>query len=240
MAVLNYTGWPVDVNKIILEQSSIKYGQNALKTDELENGHKRSRKRGYYVPDVYSIVMEFDWVNKKEDGKTEYQRFIEWYKYTHEYGAIPFEFPQIGYSAHTGILVYDSQEEAYFPVEYYKITSEVEGNKSGDCIQIKMTWETVYGGIINIGDPSRTINGIIKCKPTYMDISFSYIGNSEPTSQMFEIYANTQQIPMQGFMVNGSVVRIFYSFRSEGTVMTFSFNDQDIVVEAGTYKANVL
>lgn len=248
--IQGYTGWATGVNRIILDASAITLGENALKTDELENGLKRSRKRGAFCPDKFSVKMEFNWedevilhtydehgniIGSTNTHKTEYQLFTEWYKYVHKYGSVPFEFPKILFSQDTGVFIYDWAEDdthrwqTPMNVEYYKITSSVPGNKSGSCVQVEMTWEAVYGGVVDITTTTPTVRN---CKATanYIDIYFSALGSVTPTSQMFSIFSgdeNTQETALdkKGFYYDSaSTVRIYFDEQTSGTWIKFNLN----------------
>ena len=232
--IQGYTGWATGVNRIILEATSITLGENALKTDELENGLKRSRKRGAFCPDKFNVKMSFDWVsevyiNGVNTHKTEYQLFTEWYKYVHKYGSIPFEFPKILYSQDTGIMVLDTVDNSPVNVEYYKITSAVPGNKSGEHIEVDMSWEAVYGGTVDIAPQTPVVRD---CSATanYIDIFFSALGSTAPTSQMFSIFSGNQQaqetaVTKKGFYYdNADTVRIYYPEQTSGTWIKFILN----------------
>ena len=250
--IQGYTGWATGVNRIILDSSSITLGENALKTDELENGLKRSIKRGAFCPDKFSIKMSFDWVNDVyingvNTHKTEYQLFTEWYKYTHKYGSVPFEFPEILYSQDTGIMILDTVETGPVNVEYYKITSSVPGNKSGEHIEVNMSWETVYGGTVEI---VATTPHIATCEAhrEHIDIYFDTLGSIAPTSQMFTLWhGNNLDILLNqtGFYYdNANTVRIQFLPGgvplNVGDQVTFSMDYPNYVVEKGTYVAQVL
>ena len=75
----NYIGWPTKVSQVILSDTSISMGEEATNTDSLQSGVKRTELKGGYIPDKYSVVMEFEWEAPLEAGtdKTEYQRFCE-------------------------------------------------------------------------------------------------------------------------------------------------------------------
>ena len=161
MSIQNYIGWSTGVNRVILDTSTPTFGENALRNDELESGGKRSIQKRAYVPDVFAVTMEFDWVNEvilhKYDqdgniipnqdihtGKTEFQLFVDWYKYEHKYGTVPFEFPKILYSQNTGIDIFDDNDigsEFRYGndnVEFYKITNAVQGSKSGERVNVSL------------------------------------------------------------------------------------------------------
>lgn len=249
MAVQEYVGWATGVNRVVYDSSNITIGENALKTDELESGLKRSKKRGSYCPDKFSVKMAFNWVddvyiNGVNTHKTEYQLFTEWYKYVHEYGSVPFEFPRILYSQDTGIMIYDSVTEGDLNVEYYKITSSVPGNKSGECIEVDMTWETVYGGVVSIQPTVPAVSGC-DAKAKYIDIFFSALGNTAPTSQQFTVYAGNQttqdtEVTKKGFCYdNANTVRIYYDEKATGVWITFALNYPNYTVAKGTFKSEV-
>lgn len=211
MIINGYTGWSSYCNKVVLDSSTVTVGENATKTDELDSGLKRSKMRGMYCPDKYSVVMEFDWYNKQSNGKTEYQNFLEWYKYEHKYGTVPFEFPSILYSPNTGIKIYDDVNNGNSYVEYYKITSAIEGEKSGTFVKIKMTWESVYTGIIQVEKPSLSSISHLSGKNGYIDVHFTNVSSVEPTSSDFTIYENDTQIAIKGYAYSGMVARLYYT-----------------------------
>lgn len=254
MAVQNYTGWATGVNRIILDSTSFTFGENALKNDELENGLKRSKKRSAFCPDKFSVKMAFNWVDEVilhtydaqgniltdiPTGKTEFQLFTEWYKYQHKYGSVPFEFPRILYSQNTGILIYD-EVNGNDTVEYYKITSAVSGNKSGDCIEITMDWEAVYGGVVSVDSVSPAVVGMT-ATTTYMDIYFSEVADTAPVAQMFSLFFDDVLTPKTGFCFDGSkTARIYYSEIESGTTVTFSLdNYAGLSIAKDTYVAEV-
>lgn len=245
MAVDSFVGWASHVNRVILSQTTFTIGDGATKTDELEGGGKKTRLKGAFCADKYSVVMEFNCdekVSYTQDGtvyqlnKTELQLFWEWYKYKHQYGTIPFEFPKIIYSPQSGIKSQDD-DYANTQVEYYKITSAVEGTKTGHYMQVKMTWESVYGGVISIPKQTPNVVGGVAYK-NHIDIYFSVIGKAEPTSSNFSLYKSTtkdqvgvleNKVTITGFYFDGvSVARLYYSDLSVGTYyFVFSILDYD-------------
>lgn len=250
MAVQNYIGWATGVNRIVYDSSNVTIGENALKNDELENGLKRSRKRSAFCPDKFSIKMRFNWVddvyiNGTNTHKTEYQLFTEWYKYQHKYGSVPFEFPKILYSQETGIMVVDAQL-GNTAVEYYKITSSVPGSKSGDDIEVDMTWEAVYGGVVSITPLTPTFDHMV-AHTGFVDIYFSALGNTAPVSQQFTVYsgategATTTELTKIGFNYDGAnIVRIYYPDQATGTWITFGLNYPEYTIIAGTENTQVV
>lgn len=232
MAIENYIGWPTNVNRVILDSTTIKLGDNALKVDELENGHKRSRQRSAISTEEYSVVMDFDWVNKVgSTNKTELELFYDWFKYKHKCGSVPFEFPKILLSPVTGIRVYDEVSGNY-AVEYYKITSAVEGKKSGQCVEVNMTWQSVYGGVISIQTPTPSIQ-TLEAANGYADIIFSEVSDTAPTSTMITLYVDDTQTEIKGFMFDGYYrARVYFDKVSSGNhTVSFEMSYSGLVVE---------
>lgn len=252
MAVEGYIGWASHVNKVILSDTSLTFGENATDTDELSSGGKKTRLKSSYVPDKFSVVMAFEADDNvsytDSDGntvtldKTEFQLFVEWYKYKHKYGTVPFEFPKIVYSPQTGIKIYDDNSNSSL-VEYYKITSAVEGSKSGTMIQVTMTWESVYGGIVNIASSTPSVKGIEKATTEYIDIVFSEISDTEPTKDLFTLYINDTENDIVGFYFDGAyTARVYFEEIADSGTYTISFaiSDYDgLSVDKDTYSTSV-
>lgn len=261
MAVQDYIGWATGVNRTILDSSNITVGENAIRTDELESGLKRSVKKNAFCPDKFSVKMVFNWtdevilktydnngnvISETPTGKTEYQLFTEWYKYYHKFGTVPFEFPTILYSQDTGIFVNDwvySEDrdrrwQVPSNVSYYKITSSVPANKSGECVEVDMTWEVVYSGVISI---SPDLPEVRDCEASedYLDIHFVALGTTAPTSQMFTVYIDDEEKEITGFYYDGfSTVRLYYEHTLTGDV-TFSMNYPDYIVAKDDFESQI-
>lgn len=166
-----YCGWPVNVNKIILDSTTVTVGEGATVTDSLENGgQKKSRLTCGNPPDKFSVTMAFDFSEKQYDGYTEIENFWTWYKFVHKYGTVPFQFPAILINSNRQ-QGYSQEDVGYGKIpdtEYYRITSAVEGAKSGLSQEVTMTWETYATGVIQIEeeefgiDHIEPVNGEIK------------------------------------------------------------------------------
>lgn len=239
MAIQNYIGWASNVNKIILDSTTISVGKDATKSSETGTGKEITTLKGSFVPDEFPVEMEFDCFKIIENtGKTEYQLFLEWYKYQHKFGTVPFEFPKILYSPQTGIKVYDDGK--IFNSEFYKITSAVDGNKNGNCIKVKMTWKTVYSGVVTIPEVNSEISGITKATRDYIDVSFASIGNTEPNSTEFTLYINDNQVDLYGYCYNSKVARLYYPTLPVGShKITFSYISNSYGVGKGDFVAGV-
>lgn len=251
MAVEGYIGWASHVNKIILSDSTLTFGENATRSDELEAGGKKTSLKGSFVPDKFAVVMYFEADENvsytDSDGnvvalnKTEFQLFVEWYKYRHKYGTVPFEFPKIVYSPQTGIKVLDDNFNNTL-VEYYKITSAVEGSKVGTTIQVHMTWESVYGGVITISTNAPSVKGISKITSKYIDVMFSEVSDTEPTKDYFTLYVDDTETEITGFYFDGAyTARLYFeSLESGSHTISFAITDYGgLTVESGTYSESV-
>ena len=245
MAIQEYIGWPVGVKRVILDSTTLTFGENALKKDELESGGKRTRQKGNYVPDTYSVTMSFDWlhhvfINGVDTGKTEFQLFMEWYEYRHKYGEVPFEFPSIIYSKNTGILIYDTVDKGIKSVEFYRITSAVQGAKSGEHVQVTMTWETVYGGTVSIATSLPAVVGISATKK-FVDVLFSDVSETAPVSSQFTVYLGDNVLTKTGFYYdNEKTIRIYYDEIQSGIVSIAIADYAGLNVTKGTYTSEVL
>ncbi len=227
MAISNYTGWSSHCNRVILDSTTITVGENATRSSELEQGNRRTALKSLFVPDKYSVVMEFEWEKKDEYGKSELQYFYEWYKYKHKYGTVPFEFPKILYSPNSGIRK-DDDKNAYGQVEFYKITSAIEISKSASKVQVSMTWVSVYGGIISITERKPEVN-FIEATRNYLDIHFTSVGDLIPCSQDFYIYIDSKKYYPTGFYYDGfDTVRLYFDYSNSGTsgthTISFEYN----------------
>lgn len=232
MAIRNYIGWNPKVNKIILDSSTISVGKDATKSDN-QQGKKRSILAEAFTPDEFSIEMDFNWVTPiTDDGKTEYQLFLDWYRYEHKYGTVPFEFPQILYSGYTGILIYD--EDKPIKTEYYKIVNGLDCSKNGFDVRVKMTWKNVYSGVVIIPESTPKINGITDVTEDYIDISFESIGNTEPTSSDFTVISSRDNVlTIAGLCFSSNLARIYFQRKlSEGIhQITFTYTCGDYFVK---------
>lgn len=209
-----YIGWASNVNKIILDSTTITVGDGATVEDGLEaGGPKKKRLVSANPSDKYNITMSFDYVTKGSDGYTELERFYVWYKYVHCYGVNPFEFPAILINSnrqygegqedveHIIRRIENHDPTARLPdTEYYIISSAVEGSKNGTHLQITMTWETYATGSFTIPDETSTIDHIeaafyqkyydssVQKDQFIIDVILTATPVSEPTKNTWTIY----------------------------------------------------
>ena len=203
-----YIGWANNVNKEILDSTTISVGNGAAVEDSLESGGQKKRRLvSANPPDKYSITMAFNCVEKNytpsgatvNDNLTELERFYAWYKYVHCYGTNPFIFPAILINSNR--MNGESQESIEHIIErirngdptaklpdneYYIITSAVEGAKSGHHLQITMTWETYATGAYTIPDEQSEIDHI-EAENGCVTVTLDSIPQTEPTINTWQL-----------------------------------------------------
>lgn len=197
-----YIGWANNVNKEILDSTTVSVGAGAAVEDTLESGgQKKRRATSANPPDKYNVTMAFNCVDKNltpdggivNDGLTELERFYAWYKHVHCFGTNPFIFPAILINSnrkygeaqddveHIIRRIENGDPTARLPDnEYYIITSAVEGSKSGHHQQITMTWETYATGVYAIPDDTSEIQRI-EAENGCVTITLTSIPQTEPT-----------------------------------------------------------
>jgi hypothetical protein len=162
-------GWDSSVNKKIIDQTGMEIGVDGLIEDQDKSGWSEMRPTSLCVPDVFQVVMDFDWAEKDENGFSEYDRFVNWYKFKHQRGAFPFSFPSItkfGYNK-------DS------PFSLYKITSSLKPTKSGYSYRVSMTWKEVFSGEIDIPFVNPDISSIF-VKNGQVNVIYTEKPDTEP------------------------------------------------------------
>lgn len=230
-------GWATNVNKEVLDSTNVKVGENATIKDSTESGgQKKTRVTCANPPDVFSVSMDFDCVTKGydavdpstheiihvDDGLTEYERFMAWYKWKHCYGANPFEFPAIlinsnrqqGMSQdeleHILRRIENHDPTAKLPDnEYYVITSAVDGSKSGLCQRVNMTWETFATQPLLIEDEESEVDEIL-AENGYVDIVLTSTPDTEPTKNTWELKIDNVTTEVITAIFDGNVTVRYY------------------------------
>lgn len=211
MAVI---GWNADVNTKILDSTTISIGDTGFIEDSSSNGFKQRRASSLISPDKYQVTMDFDWLTKDADGRSEFDRFVLWYKYKHQYGSNPFWFESISrFNINGPVIGYDGN-----PVMcQYKITSAPSFSKSGFCMRCTMTWEEVYGGLIKVDEKKQALDKI----EVYQNrVVATYVTDLEmvpaPNNPAIKYSDNTSATSTKDFVVM-SVSRVYVS----GRVVTY-------------------
>lgn len=227
-----YIGWAANVNKIILDSTAITVGEGATVTDSLETGgQKKSRLVCANPPDKYSVTMNFSFAeeSKDENGLTECDRFWAWYKWAHCYGTNPFQFPAILLNSNRqkGFSVEETEYGNLPDMEYYVITSAVNGAKSGTDQQITMEWSTYATGVITIPTEIATVDHI-KAQNGYVDIILTDSLSVEPSTATYTIKINGTKEPILYSVYDGDRnVRYFFEKRTQGGSYTVTLGSEE-------------
>lgn len=185
---MSVISWRTDVNTKILDSTTITVGENGWVEDTTSNGYKQRRATSLVNSTKFQVTMDFNWLEKDANGNSEFDRFVNWYKYRHAYGTNPFYFESIDrFNINGAVLGSDGK-----PVMCrYKISSAPNFTKSGFCMRCTMTWEEVYGGIIEIATPVFSVDHISatrgKIGVLYTEVPSEY---PSPTSHTFYYSSN--------------------------------------------------
>ena len=245
-----YIGWANNVNKEILDSTTVSVGNGAAVEDSLESGGQKKRRAISANPaDKYNVTMAFNCVDKNwtpnsvqiNDGLTELERFYAWYKHVHCFGTNPFIFPAILINSnrkygeaqedveHIIRRIENGDPTARLPDnEYYIITSAVEGSKSGHHQEITMTWETYATGVYTIPDEVSEIQSV-EAENGCVTVTLTSVPQTEPTIDTWNLTISAN---------GGTAVeetKIAFSFDGNVTAKIY-FTPK---TESGTYQAFV-
>lgn len=172
--------WPIGVNRVILSETNLSVGENAVQSDSSENGTDMTALKSSGAPDVYTVSMYFsNDVNDpfyKQFGKTEWQTFLDWFKYVTLMGTHPFYFHKID----------DPREENVNRTAVYKIRSNglPKGTPEGTYVKCSMTWLEYITDVIEYEEPSPTVDTIYIVDGT-IDLRFIDKPTSVPVKTSF-------------------------------------------------------
>ena len=221
-------GWATGVNKKVLDSTSITVGDKAYVEDSGDTSSFSERRlTSLYSPDSYNVVMEFDWLTKDENGKSELDRFVDWYKYRHKRGVNPFEFPAISNFNILGSI----------KTCYYRITSSLSMQKSGYCMKVTMTWQEYYSGVIEVPDVDVSVNSVeiyvgdSQCKA---HITFSQSFDTEPTEGSYPLFISST--PVTGTTELSYIMADTTITSSYGNYINYTFTKPSTT---GTYYAYI-
>lgn len=220
--------WADNVNRRILDQTTINIGEGGFVEDKSSNGEFSERRlTSLAVPDTFNVVMDFDWENKDENGLSEFDRFVYWYKYVHKRGTNAFWFPEITrFNVNGSINPVNpiTGKETYCQ---YKITSSLKPQKSGFSYRVTMTWVEVYSG-----------PGIIPIQPTlspdrmivengHISFFFNHTPSRDPEHEIPKIedftvqYKKTDEpeyttVPLTNMDADGNIEHLFFEPLASG------------------------
>lgn len=182
--------WATGVNRIVLNETSITVGQNALQTSSTENGSEQSLLRSSGVPDQYNVSMYFsnstkdafylNHVDSNGNHITEWQAFLNWFKYEIEMGTLPFYFSSIGdVSGNTTAI--------------YKIISSglPKGTPNGEYIKCTMTWAEQINEVMNYSQ-AKIVGDYLDFTENTIEFHFNEEPTTVPQKSDFEILFSTE------------------------------------------------
>lgn len=209
--------WAENVNQRILDSTQINIGEGGYVEDKASSGEfKERRLTSLSVPDTFSVVMDFDWLEKDVNGLSEFDRFIIWYKYIHKRGTKPFYFPSITKFNVNGSIVRTNPVTKEKELCQYKITSGIKPQKSGFSMRCSMIWEEVYSGTGIYVLPKTCVldrmivqNGHIK---TYFNITPSKPKEATDFQIQAKKIADTdyEDIPITAVTNDGNITHIYF------------------------------
>lgn len=164
--------WRDDVNMRVLDSTTVNTSDGGVIDTAGPNGEFSERHLNEeFVPDTYNVTMDFDWEHLDADGKSEFDRFCDWFIFGHKLGTVSFEMPSMkdyrvkspyrcwkiikGEKTFITEAEYilgktSAYKENYFReyrsdviLDKYKITSPVKAVKSGFYMRCTMTMENV-------------------------------------------------------------------------------------------------
>lgn len=213
-----YIGWAANVNKHILDSTVVSIGSDSVIEESLDSGKKITRLKNSACPDVFNVVMDFDWVEQDTNGLTEKDRFYNWYKYQHCFGVNPVEFPKIILGA----------ENTSGTTAFYKITAGAQGQKNGELERFQMTFTEVFSGSVTI--PSETaVLDHITAYTDRVEAVFSSSPSTTPVSSGFAL-----SITFAG--VTSSITPARYEF--DGSMTETLWLDSEITT-SGNYTFSI-
>lgn len=207
-------GWPANVNKIIIDSTTLTMGEGAVE-NELENGKFETWLKSSCVPDTINVTMDFDFFELDEYGLSEFDRFRRWFKYSHKCGTVPFEFPTI----------YNTDENNK-KFSTYRIKGTPSFSKRGLCNRTTMTWIEEFNGTIEIPKTSLKLEEIYAENGTITLLLASSL-LEDLTTNTFDI-----EIKKDGEVIPFEITNI----EIDRNVATYNFEP---FTEEGTYTVSV-
>ena len=196
------------VNRIVTNETTLSIGTNALATTQTENGSEQSIMKSSGAPDQYSVTMYFSnstndsFYHNHTDSNgnhiTEWQAFINWFKYDIGFGTIPFYFASL----------FDVTGETS---SVYKIISNglPKGTPNGEYMKCTMTWQEVFIKPITYTESSA--------EGDYLDITngqieyhFTEVPETSPKRTLFTMTFNEEEKVVERIDYDGYKTCVLY------------------------------
>lgn len=180
-------GWPANVNKVIIDSTTIAAGEASVE-NTTESGLVDVYLKSSFVPDVINVTMDFDFFEKDENGLTEYDRFMRWFKFVHRHGTRPFEFPTIAKYGKENLAEMSS----------YRIVSPPQQQKRGLAFRTTMTWKEEFKEIVRVAVPVFDIDSFY-AENGILTVAYTSIPSETPTTTKYSFSLSDMgtQIPLK-------------------------------------------
>ena len=177
--------WAANVNTHVLDSTTIDVGKGYVEDSESSGTFSNRRLKSLSTPDSYNVTMVFDWSELDDDGFSEFDRFMRWYKYEHCRGVNPFEFPSITKFKRNGTE----------KISFYRITGDPSIQKEGLDYRVTMKWTDYVTEAISIPETSVTVNAINADpydKSQYIYVMYTGKMNTIPSATSIDFSVNDE------------------------------------------------
>lgn len=235
---MEFTSWPLGVNKIILSDATISLGENAVASDSSENGSEMTYLKSSGAPDTYSVSMIFsnatdddfylNHVDSNGNHITEWQAFCNWFKYTAKMGTKPFYFHRID----------DPREDAESRIYKIKSNGMPKGTAQGNYMKVPMVWQEWITEYFTIQDEDVEVDTAVAVNGR-VDIRFNEIPVTTPVRSDFsgsssDYYELPTQFAIEKIEYDGFKTCSLYfdSFTIPGTYsITLKYNKKTLTTK---------
>lgn len=221
---MEIVSWPIGVNRTVLSETTITVGQDAVSKDSTENGSEMTLLKSSGAPDQFAVVMYFS--NSTQDSfynnhidslgnhVTEWQAFLNWFKYTTMMGQKGFYFHKID----------DPRDDVKGRSCVYKIMSSglPKGTPEGTYYKVTMTWAQVFLDAISVSQVTDPAVDSMFVQNGFIDVRLEEKPENPPSKPDFSItsdYYAESTVPLKAVDYDGnkSVVLYFDEFNIPGT-----------------------
>ena len=181
---MKIVSWPVGVNTIVISETNGTIGENGVEADKSENGSEMSRLKSSGIPDKFTVAMYFSnstsdafYVNHTDaygNHITEWQAWVNWFKYIAMNGVNPFYFKNI----------WDPTGKR---TAIYKISSNglPNWNPTGEYVQVHMTWIEQFNEVLTVPDLTAEAD-YLDIEPGMIYLALTEVPSEVPDISMFK------------------------------------------------------
>ena len=233
---MEIVSWATGVNRYILNDTSIEIGTNSVQADNSDNGSEMTYLKNSGSPDVYSVSMRFsnsttdsfflNHTDSNGDHITEWQAFLNWFKWVTMMGSKPFYFHKID----------DPNDDKTSRACIYKIKSSglPKGTPEGEYVKCTMTWQQWLNEYISVPVEEVTADTLYAVNGT-LDLRFTEQPDEPPVKSDFtgtsDYYDDPSDFVIKRVDYDGykSCVLYFDEFSVAGTyTINITYNGETI------------